>query len=57
MKQADTTKNNLELVCTIFDTLYELTPRNAGDNYRDQISYVTDRPGLDFHYAIDASKN
>ena len=47
-------KQNLEVVHTIFDTLNELVSKNA--NYRDQISFVTDRPGHDFRYAIDASK-
>ncbi len=47
-------KQNLEVVHTICDLLDELVPK-AG-SYRDQITYVTDRPGHDRRYAIDASK-
>lgn len=49
-------KQNIEVVQTICDTLNELVPKKDGSNYRNQISYVTDRPGHDFRYAIDASK-
>ncbi|MFQ2124594.1 dTDP-glucose 4,6-dehydratase [Aeromonas jandaei] len=47
-------KQNLEVVHTICDLLDEMVP-NAG-SYRDQITYVADRPGHDRRYAIDASK-
>lgn len=47
-------KKNIEVVHTICDTLNELVPGDS--NYRDQIAFVTDRPGHDFRYAIDASK-
>jgi len=47
-------KQNIEVVYTICDTLNELVAKEK--NYRDQISFVTDRPGHDFRYAIDASK-
>lgn len=47
-------KQNIEVVHTICDTLDELVPKNT--KYRKQISFVTDRPGHDFRYAIDASK-
>lgn len=47
-------KQNIEVVHTICDTLNELVAKET--NYRDQISFVTDRPGHDFRYAIDASK-
>ncbi|MAO65701.1 MAG: dTDP-glucose 4,6-dehydratase [Balneola sp.] len=49
-------KQNIEVVHTICDTLNELVPKENEDSYRDQISFVTDRPGHDFRYAIDASK-
>ena len=49
-------KQNIEVVHTICDTLNELVPKEAEENYRDQITFVTDRPGHDFRYAIDASK-
>lgn len=47
-------KQNIEVVHTICDTLNKLVSKES--NYRDQISFVTDRPGHDFRYAIDASK-
>ncbi len=40
-----------EKICEILD---ELEPSESP--YKDQITYVTDRPGHDFRYAIDASK-
>jgi dTDP-glucose 4,6-dehydratase len=47
---------NLDVVHTICDILDELRPRPAGGSYRDQIAFVTDRPGHDRRYAIDARK-
>lgn len=47
-------KQNLEVVHTICDLLDELVPKVG--SYRDQITYVTDRPGHDRRYAIDAAK-
>lgn len=47
-------KQNLEVVHTICDLLDELVPKPG--SYRDQITYVTDRPGHDRRYAIDAAK-
>lgn len=47
-------KQNIEVVHTICDTLNELVSKQS--SYRDQITFVTDRPGHDFRYAIDASK-
>lgn len=47
-------RTNLEVVeriCTILD---ELRPKNSP--YKEQITYVTDRPGHDARYAIDATK-
>lgn len=49
-------RTNLQVVETICDTLDRLQPRADGGSYRDQISFVIDRPGHDFRYAIDASK-
>lgn len=49
-------KANLDVVrtiCLIFD---EVKPRTGGGSYADQIEFVTDRPGHDRRYAIDASK-
>lgn len=49
-------KPNLEIVQTICRLLDELRPRADGASYAGQITYVTDRPGHDRRYAIDASK-
>ncbi|MEI7430777.1 MAG: dTDP-glucose 4,6-dehydratase [Betaproteobacteria bacterium] len=49
-------KSNLEIVHAICDLLGELRPRADGKSYREQITYVTDRPGHDRRYAIDATK-
>jgi dTDP-glucose 4,6-dehydratase len=49
-------KPNLDVVHTLCSILDELSPRSDGKSYRDQITYVTDRPGHDRRYAIDASK-
>lgn len=48
-------KTNLDVVHTLCDLLDELSPKAAG-SYRDQITFVTDRPGHDRRYAIDARK-
>lgn len=48
-------KKNIEVVHTLCDILDELKPKVSG-SYRDQITYVQDRPGHDKRYAIDASK-
>lgn len=49
-------KPNLEIVHTVCALLDELRPREDGLSYREQITYVTDRPGHDRRYAIDARK-
>ncbi len=49
-------KPNIEIVHTICALLDELRPRADGKSYREQISFVTDRPGHDRRYAIDARK-
>ena len=48
-------KTNLQVVHTLCDILDELKPK-AGGSYRDQITFVKDRPGHDQRYAINASK-
>jgi dTDP-glucose 4,6-dehydratase len=48
-------KTNLEVVKAICTILDELRPDPAGPHER-LISYVTDRPGHDARYAIDAGK-
>jgi len=49
-------KPNLEIVHTICTLLDELQPRADGQPYARQITHVTDRPGHDRRYAIDARK-
>lgn len=49
-------KPNLEIVRTVCALLDELRPRTDGQPYQQQITYVTDRPGHDRRYAIDATK-
>ncbi|MGK5002857.1 dTDP-glucose 4,6-dehydratase [Janthinobacterium sp. LB2P70] len=49
-------KANLDVVHTLCDILDELQPKATGGSYREQISYVADRPGHDRRYAIDARK-
>lgn len=48
-------KKNIDVVETICDLLDELCPKAQG-RYRDQITFVADRPGHDRRYAINASK-
>jgi dTDP-glucose 4,6-dehydratase len=51
-------KRNLEVVETICDLLDELAPNKPEgvEHYKDLITFVTDRPGHDARYAIDADK-
>ncbi|MCR4510823.1 dTDP-glucose 4,6-dehydratase [Pseudomonas sp. 32.2.56] len=48
-------QKNLHVVESICALLDELAPRQNG-SYKEQISFVSDRPGHDLRYAIDASK-
>ena len=48
-------RKNIEVVTAICSILDRLRPKADG-KYADQITYVTDRPGHDQRYAIDASK-
>ncbi|EGT4276045.1 dTDP-glucose 4,6-dehydratase [Cronobacter sakazakii] len=47
-------KKNLDVVLTICDLLDEIKPKAT--SYREQITYVADRPGHDRRYAIDLDK-
>ncbi len=49
-------RQNIDLVRLLCSLLDELRPRADGKPYADQISFVTDRPGHDLRYAIDATK-
>lgn len=47
-------KQNIELVREVCAILDEMRP--GASSYSDQITFVTDRPGHDMRYAIDASR-
>ena len=47
---------NIDIVKTICQKMDEYSPRAYSGSYEDLITFVTDRPGHDFRYAIDASK-
>ncbi|MBW8776930.1 MAG: dTDP-glucose 4,6-dehydratase, partial [Stenotrophomonas sp.] len=49
-------KQNIEVVQAICALLDQRRPREDGQPRSSQITYVTDRPGHDRRYAIDASK-
>ena len=49
-------KPNIEIVQRVCALLDELRPKADGTSYATQITYVTDRPGHDRRYAIDARK-
>ena len=48
--------SNLELVHQICDILDKIRPSKTIDSYRSLITFVKDRPGHDFRYAIDSTK-
>lgn len=51
-------KRNIDVVLLICQLLEEMAPEKPTgvDQYSDLITYVSDRPGHDLRYAIDASK-
>lgn len=49
-------RTNLEVVDALCALLDELSPRTDGQSYRQQKTFVADRPGHDHRYAIDAGK-
>lgn len=49
-------RTNLDVVETICAILDKKRPRSGRKSYADLITFVTDRPGHDRRYAIDASK-
>lgn len=49
-------KANIDIVNIVCGLLDELRPRTDGKRYCEQIAFVTDRPGHDRRYAIDARK-
>jgi dTDP-glucose 4,6-dehydratase len=50
----DATKRNIEVIRMLCEHLDGMAPANTP--HADKIAFVTDRPGHDFRYAIDASK-
>ncbi len=46
---------NLDIVHLLCELLQQKRPRASG-SYRDQITFVADRPGHDLRYAIDATR-
>jgi dTDP-glucose 4,6-dehydratase len=49
-------RTNLQVVEAICDVLDGVRPRAGGESHRALISFVRDRPGHDWRYAIDASR-
>ena len=49
-------RTNRYVVEKICEYLDELVPKADGSKYKNQITYVKDRPGHDMRYAIDSSK-
>jgi dTDP-glucose 4,6-dehydratase len=49
-------RTNIEVLHRICDILDEGKPRHDGKSYREQITFVKDRPGHDRRYGIDATK-
>ncbi len=52
----DAERQNIDVVKTICALLDQRRPRDDGNPRESQIAFVTDRPGHDRRYAIDASK-
>src|SRR5437016_1149041 len=52
----DGERSNIEVVNAICDTLDEMVPGSPHRPHRGLITYVTDRPGHDQRYAMDATK-
>jgi dTDP-glucose 4,6-dehydratase len=49
-------RTNIDVVRTLCAILDELAPRRDRRPHAEAIAFVTDRPGHDYRYAIDASK-
>lgn len=48
--------SNNQIATIICETLDKLIPRKDKKSYKEQISYVEDRPGHDYRYALDSTK-
>lgn len=49
-------RTNLDICHTICKILDQQAPKSNGQSYSKQITFVKDRPGHDFRYAINANK-
>ncbi len=49
-------RKNIDVVKGVCEALDHLRPRTDGKSYAEQISFVLDRPGHDFRYAIDCRR-
>lgn len=49
-------RNNLYIANKVCELLDGKHPKDNGSSYKDQITFVKDRAGHDFRYAIDATK-
>jgi dTDP-glucose 4,6-dehydratase len=49
-------KTNLSVVQAVCNCLDQLKPRKSETSYADLISFVSDRPGHDFRYAVDSAR-
>ena len=47
---------NIDIVSIICENLDKMLPRSDKTSYKKLITYVDDRPGHDFRYAVDSSK-
>lgn len=47
---------NIEVVNTLCDTMDRVAPLSGGRSRRELITFVKDRPGHDYRYAIDCTK-
>lgn len=52
----DAEKSNIDVVDTLCEILDDLKPRADGKSYKEQKTFVPDRPGHDRRYAIDDRK-
>jgi dTDP-glucose 4,6-dehydratase len=52
----DAERRNIDVVGAICEAMDELTQCRTGASHRELISFVADRPGHDFRYAIDCAK-
>jgi len=52
----DAQRRNIDVVMAICDAMDRLTPCATGGSHHELISFVPDRPGHDFRYAIDFAK-